>query len=267
MERDQFMELTVLPGTDRCGEREGFDRITLRPGDTVSIVGSTGSGKSAFINDIEVLAQKDTVTGRSILINGAPPSDDMVRDPAKKPIALITQNTRVIADLTVSRFLALHTKARDTDAGELITRTVALANEFTGEKIAGSTRMTSLSGGQTRSLLIADAIMIGQTPILLLDEVENAGIFKEKVIRCLKHYEKAVIFVTHDPLLSLITDRRIVMKHGAVVDVLEPKDEEREMISHVSRIDAFLVELRERIRAGDLITGDMPMCRMPRVTA
>jgi ABC-type lipoprotein export system ATPase subunit len=258
MQSEQLWELGILPGTNRAGEREGFDRITLRPGDTISIVGSTGSGKSAFINDIEVLAQRDTVTGRSILINGSPPPDEMVRDPSKKPIALITQNTRVIADLTVSRFLSLHIRARDTEARELIKRTIALANEFTGEKIAESMRMTSLSGGQTRSLLIADAILIGQTPVLLLDEIENAGIFKEKVIRCLKHYHKAVIFVTHDPLLAMITDRRIVMKNGAVVSVLEPGEAEREMVSHISGIDAFLIELREKIRAGDLIQGDIP---------
>ncbi|HEX3001423.1 MAG TPA: ATP-binding cassette domain-containing protein, partial [Methanoregula sp.] len=205
MQSEPLWALDILPGTNRSGGKEGFDRISLRPGDTLSIVGSTGSGKSAFINDIEVLAQGDTVTGRSILINGSPPQDDMVRDPSKKPIALITQNTRVIADLTVSRFLSLHIKARETETGELIKRTVALANEFTGEKIAESMRMTALSGGQTRSLLIADAILIGRTPILLLDEIENAGIFKEKVIRCLKHYHKAVIFVTHDPLLAMIT--------------------------------------------------------------
>ncbi|OPX62649.1 MULTISPECIES: ATP-binding cassette domain-containing protein [unclassified Methanoregula] len=257
MRSEQFRELAILPGANRYGEKEGFDRIALRPGDTVSIVGSTGSGKSAFVNDIEVLAQGDTVTGRSILINGLPPSDDMVRDPAKKPIALITQNTRVIADLTVERFLSLHIKARDTDAHALVEKTVALANEFTGEKIAPGMRMTSLSGGQTRSLLIADAILIGQTPILLLDEVENAGIFKEKVIRCLKHYHKAVIFVTHDPLLAMITDRRIIMKNGAVTAVLEPGGTERDMVLHVSGIDAFLVELRERIRAGDLIGADL----------
>ncbi len=252
MQSDQF-ELTVLPGTSRCGEKEGFDRITIRPGDTLSIVGATGSGKSAFINDIEVLAQADTVTGRTILMNGVPPPDDMVRDPSKKPIALLTQNTRVIADLTVSRFLALHIKARGTDAQELIARTLALANQFTGEQIAEPMRMTSLSGGQTRALLIADAILIGQTPILLLDEVENAGIYKERVIGCLKHYKKAVIFVTHDPLLALITDRRIVMKHGAVVSVLTPLDKERGVISRISTMDAFLQEIREKIRAGALM--------------
>ena len=255
MSHMQAYEITILPGTSRDGEKEGFDRIVIRPGDTLSIVGPTGSGKSAFINDIEVLAQEDTATGRSILVNGAEPSEELVRDPAKKPIALITQSTRVIADLTVARFLALHIQARDTSSQDLIARTIALANEFTGEKIADSTRMTSLSGGQTRSLLIADAILIGRTPILLLDEIENAGINKERVIACLREYQKAVIFVTHDPYLSLITDRRIVMRNGAVAAVLEPGDRERDIIGTVSGMDAFLWDLREKIRGGELI-GD-----------
>ncbi|MDD1701775.1 MAG: ATP-binding cassette domain-containing protein [Methanoregula sp.] len=253
MNRTQTYEITVLPGTNREGETEGFDRIVIHPGDTLSIVGPTGSGKSAFINDIEVLAQDDTVTGRSILVNGEEPSEELVRDPAKKPIALITQNTRVIADLTVTRFLALHIQARDTSAQHLIARTIALANEFTGEKIAEPMRMTALSGGQTRSLLIADAILIGQTPILLLDEVENAGINKERVISCLRDYKKAVIFVTHDPYLALITDRRIVMKNGAVAAVLEPDGRERRILGTVSGMDSFLWDLREKIRSGELI--------------
>ena len=253
MHSDQTYELTILPGMDRDGNREGFDRIVLRPGDTLSIVGPTGSGKSALINDIEVLAQDDTATGRSILVNGVEPSEEMVRDPAKKPIALITQNTRVIADLTVARFLALHIRARDTDAEELIAKTIDLANEFTGEKVAAGMRMTSLSGGQTRSLLIADAILIGQTPILLLDEIENAGINKERVIACLRDYQKIVIFVTHDPYLALITDRRIVMKNGAVECVLEPLDREREILSTLSGLDKFLWEIREKIRGGEMI--------------
>ncbi|MFA7072381.1 MAG: ABC transporter ATP-binding protein, partial [Methanoculleus sp.] len=57
-------EITILPGRSRSGEPERFEAITIRPGDTISIVGPTGSGKSAFINDIEVFAQNDTATGR-----------------------------------------------------------------------------------------------------------------------------------------------------------------------------------------------------------
>jgi len=84
MQQIQAYEITILPGRNRAGEKEGFDRIEIRPGDTLSIVGPTGSGKSAFINDIEVFAQEDTATGRRILVNGEEPPEELVRDPGEK---------------------------------------------------------------------------------------------------------------------------------------------------------------------------------------
>ncbi len=245
------MKVTILPGVDKLGNKENFSEISLVAGDTLSIVGNTGSGKSALINDIEVLAQGDTVTKRRILIDDQEPSEDMVRDPSHKPIALITQNTRVIADLTVQDFINLHIEARKTTLSHI--DVVFLANEFTGEKITSKSRIASLSGGQTKALLIADAILVGQTPILLLDEVENAGIYKDRFIDYLKEYHKTVIFVTHNPLLSLITDRRIVMKNGAVSKVITPDGSEQSEIDNLKRIDSYLMNCRESIRKGELL--------------
>ena len=74
--------LTILPGTTRTGEPENFTEITIHPGDTISIVGPTGSGKTALINDIEVFAWGHTITGRKILVNGLTPPEDLVRDPS-----------------------------------------------------------------------------------------------------------------------------------------------------------------------------------------
>ena len=246
--------VTILPGKSREGDEEQFSHIDINPGDIVSIVGSTGSGKSAFINDIEVLAQGDTITRRTILINGEFPSEEMVRDPAQKPIVLITQNNRCIADLKVSDFLSLHMKARGIQGEDLIIETIALANEFTGEKILPGYRMSALSGGQTLSLFIADALRIGDAPILLLDEVENAGIAKERVISRLKEHGRAVILVTHDPYLALSTDRRIVMQNGAVTQVIDPTGGEYELISRLAEIDSFLTEMRDRVRSGEIFT-------------
>ena len=78
-------------------------------------------------------------------------------------------------------------------------RTILFANQLTGEAIIQETAMTELSGGQTRSLLIADAVVIGNSPIILLDEIENAGIHKTKALELLKKYDKLFVFVTHDP--------------------------------------------------------------------
>jgi ABC-type lipoprotein export system ATPase subunit len=247
-------EIAILPGRDRHGNPERFDRIVIRPGDTISIVGPTGSGKTAFINDIEIFAQDDTATGRTILVDGEVPDDDFIRDPSKKPIALITQNTKCLADMTVDAFLAMHVRARNIDSPTIIAETIDLANQFTGEQILPGCRITALSGGQTRSLMVADAILVSNAPLILLDEVENAGIFRERVIEVLKEQNKSVIFVTHDPLISLLSDRRIVMKHGGVDKILYPEGREQHIREMVARMDLTLCRFRERIRAGELLT-------------
>jgi ABC-type lipoprotein export system ATPase subunit len=246
----QDFTLTIQSGKNRHGEKEGFDCIEIRPGDTLSIVGPTGSGKSALINDIETLAQGDTVTGRSILINGDVPPESFVREPAFKPIALITQNTRCLADLSVEEFILMHIKARRPGRDDLLAEIINLANTFTGEEISLQSRMSGLSGGQTRSLMIADALIIGDTPILLLDEIENAGIFKNRVMQSIQGGNKAVVLVTHDPYLALTADRRIVMRHGGVSSVIEPTGQEQSLVEDLAIIDDKLNQIREKIRLG-----------------
>jgi ABC-type lipoprotein export system ATPase subunit len=81
----------------------------------------------------------------------------------------------------------------------MIEDTLAFANQLTGEPVIPSNRMTELSGGQTRALLIADATVICDTPIVLLDEVENAGIHRSRALELLRQHRKIFIFVTHDP--------------------------------------------------------------------
>ena len=251
----QQFTLTIQSGKNRFREQEGFDSIEIRPGDTLSIVGPTGSGKSAFINDIETLAQGDTVTGRMILINGEVPPESFVREPAFKPIAMITQNTRCLADLTVEAFILMHIRARRPGKEELLGETINLANTFTGEKISLKSRMSGLSGGQTRSLMIADALIIGDTPILLLDEIENAGIFKNRVMQAIQGGNKAVVLVTHDPYLALTADRRIVMRNGGVHSVIEPTGQEQDIIEDLALIETKLNQIREKIRLGTALSS------------
>ncbi|MDR3102363.1 MAG: ATP-binding cassette domain-containing protein [Methanocalculaceae archaeon] len=255
LQNTPIQSLTVLPGTNRIGDPENFNEISIHPGDTISIVGPTGSGKTAFINDIEVFAQGDTVTRRKILVNGSEPSEDLIRDPAKKPIAMITQSTKCLADLTVEKFLSMHLRARKLENNGILDAAIDLTNQFTGEKISGCMRMSSLSGGQTRSLFVADAVIISDAPIILLDEVENAGIFKNRVIETLREKKKAIIFVTHDPYVALLTEKRIVMKGGAVEKILTPGGEEQTALAQIAKMDADMMVLRERIRSGELLSA------------
>lgn len=250
--------ITILTGFGRSGELEAMPRIDLKMGDVVSIVGPTGSGKTTFINDIELFADANTPTGRRILINGERPPAEYRDDPARNPIALITQHTTFLSDLPVNEFLHTHARIRITDQTQretAIERTLSFANQLTGEPIALESRMTELSGGQTRALLIADATIICNTPIVLLDEVENAGIHRTRALELLRQYRKIFIFVTHDPRIVLLSDYRIVMQRGRITQVLHTDAEERKLATVVSHLDDVLSNLRDKIRFGERVTS------------
>jgi ABC-type lipoprotein export system ATPase subunit len=85
------MDLVILPGHDKMGRAETFQRMTLRPGDSLAVVGPTGSGKSRLLADIEWMADGDIPTGRHILVDGkrAVSSDRHV--PSKKLVAQLSQ--------------------------------------------------------------------------------------------------------------------------------------------------------------------------------
>ena len=119
--------------------------------------------KTTLINDIELFANQNTPSGRQILINGEVIPEDFSFDPSKHPIALISQHTNFLSDLPVGEFLTIHATVRGADDIErVVDETINFANKLTGEAIIKETAMTELSGGQTRSLLIADAVIIGK---------------------------------------------------------------------------------------------------------
>jgi ABC-type lipoprotein export system ATPase subunit len=139
---------------------------------------------------------------------------------------------------------------------KVVMETIKLANNFTGEKIKADTKVTVLSGGQTRSLLIADAILIGAAPIILLDEIENAGIFKQEVVNLIQNAGKMVVFVTHDPVIALLTRIRIIMENGGIKKVLNQNETEIWAAQNLLELDKKIGNVREELRAGKAITHD-----------
>ena len=245
--------ITLTGGRGKDGRPESVRTVEFQMGQVVSVVGPTGSGKTTLIHDLELLADGSTPTQRRVLINGQPPLAEYRDDPAHNPIALITQHTNFLSDLPVRDFLRIHARVRhphDEQANELVGKTLAFANQLTGEAILQHYGMTELSGGQTRALLIADAVVIGNAPIVLLDEIENAGIHRLRALELLRQYRKIFVFVTHDPYIPLLSDFRIVMAGGAMTQVISSGPAERRLAHRVRAVDDILSQFRERIRSG-----------------
>lgn len=246
--------ITIIGGIGKDGLPEKVQSFELKMGDIISIVGPTGCGKTTLINDVELFANNNTPSERKVLINGEPIAEDFSFDPSKHPIALISQHTNFLSDLPVGEFLQIHATIRGAENIEsMIAETLDFANQLTGEAIIRETAMTELSGGQTRSLLIADAVIIGNSPIILLDEIENAGIHRTKALKLLKKYRKIFVFVTHDPRIALLSDFRVIMKNGAMQKIITTNAEEKMAAIGLKKIDDVMLEFRKLIRSGVVI--------------
>lgn len=247
-------EITLYPGTDKNGEPECFETLTFQCGEIVCIVGPTGSGKSRLLADIEWLAQRDTPTGRKVLVNGEEPDPEWRFSSSDKLIAQLSQNMNFVMDLTVEEFIRLHADSRMVNNVAQVTENIIHeANALAGEQFEADTAVTSLSGGQSRALMIADTAILCRSPIVLIDEIENAGIDRKKALTLLLNEDKIVLMATHDPMLALMGDRRIVIKNGGIHRVIETRKREREILSKIEALDLKVQAIRNVLRQGETL--------------
>jgi len=249
--------LTIIGGTDKSGQREQAE-VTIERGEIICIVGPTGSGKSRLLADIEWMAQNDTPTGRRILINNSRPPESWRFSIDHKLVAQLSQNMNFVMDVSVEDFVRLHAYSRMVqDQEKIIEAVITCANELAGEIFDPSTPLTSLSGGQSRALMVADTALLSSSPIVLIDEIENAGINRIKAMKLLVDQNKIVMIATHDPLLALVGNKRIVVKNGGISHVIETSEIEKRHLERIIKLDEILIGYRERIRNGEIL-HDLP---------
>lgn len=258
LEENTIEEMTIVSGINKKGIKEGFDSFTIHKGEIIAIVGPTGSGKSRLLADIEWGAQEDTPTKRKILINGSPLDKSSRFSSGNKLVAQLSQNMNFVMDLTVHEFLELHAKSRMVqNEDEIIKRIFEKANELAGEKFTLNTPVTSLSGGQSRALMIADTAILSTSPVVLIDEIENAGIDRKKALDLLVGEEKIVLMATHDPLLALMGDKRIIINNGGIEKIMSITDEERGILKDLTKLDNIIQGMRNKLRYGEKLELDL----------
>ncbi len=246
--------LTIIAGYDKSRNKEGFDQVTINKSDIISIVGPTGSGKSRLLADIEWTAMNDTPTGRSILINGQEPDKKWRFSSNNKLVAQLSQNMNFVMDLSVREFLELHAGSRLVeDVEDTINKIIEAANKLAGEKFDLETPVTSLSGGQSRALMIADTAILSSSPIVLIDEIENAGIDRKKALELLVSSDKIVLMATHDPILALMGNKRIVIKNGGIDKIIETSEEEKTLLLELEAMDNVIQKMRTKLRSGETL--------------
>lgn len=249
--------ITVLGGKDKDGAAEAIPLLEIKAGEILAVVGTTGSGKSMLIADIEQWADGETPSQRRILINQIA-ADEFVEDRLLRGLAAeVSQNMNFVMDMKVKDFLYLHACSRNLEHPEnMAEQTLACANRLSGEAISSQDKITILSGGQSRALMVADVTLISDAPVVLLDELENAGIDRLAALEGLTLKNKIVVLVTHDPMLALLADRRLVMKNGGMFRLHTTTRDEKSLLQNLQQLNRKIFFLQEQLRSGMAISEE-----------
>ncbi len=197
---------------------DGFD-MHLRPGETVALVGRTGSGKSTVARLLERFYD---VTGGAVLIDG--------RDVRDLTLASLRARIGIVLDEPFLFSLSIRDNIAygkpDADFADIEAAAKAAgADEFIRELADGYDTMVgergyTLSGGQRQRIAIARTLLVNP-PILVLDDATSAiDVQVEQTIhRGLKVLMegRTTLIVAHRLSTISLADRVVLMDSGRAV--------------------------------------------------
>jgi putative ABC transport system ATP-binding protein len=206
---DASGELTILQNID----------FTVRPGETLAIVGASGSGKSTLLG---LLAGLDTPSEGTVKLDGVDIfalSEDGRAGLRQAKLGFVFQSFQLLAHLNALENVMLPLELRrDSGAKEK-------AEAMLG-RVGLSSRLKHypkyLSGGEQQRVALARAF-VTQPPLLFADEPTGSldAATGEAVIRLMFELNRergsTLVLVTHDPSIAARCERTITIAAGRLI--------------------------------------------------
>ncbi|MFI0779659.1 ABC transporter ATP-binding protein [Streptomyces sp. NPDC021212] len=190
--------------------------LSVRPGETVALMGRNGAGKStllaAFVGMHEPAAGTLRVGAEPLVPHRTRPAELL------RHVGLVPQEPR---DLLYADTVAAECAAADVDAGAAPGTCRALVGNLLPE-VADDTHPRDLSEGQRLALALS-VILTARPPLLLLDEPTRGLDYAAKarltrVLRGLAADGHAIVLATHDvELAAELAHRVVILADGEVV--------------------------------------------------
>lgn len=196
--------------------------LKIAPGETVALVGQSGSGKTSLVNLIPRFYHP---TSGRILLDGCDIETIRLAN-LRDNIAFVSQDVVLFND-TIAANIAYGRQARATEAEIAAAAEAAHAMEFIREMPEGLQTLVGengikLSGGQRQRLAIARAIL-KNAPILILDEATSAlDTQSERHVQAALEnlmQNRTTIVIAHRLSTIEKADRIVVMQKGQIEEI------------------------------------------------
>lgn len=191
----------------------------MRTGEFVSIRGSSGAGKSTFLN---ILGGLDDYDEGSVNISGFDLKEirlsDHIHEYRKKVTGLIFQHHYLMADFTIVENVMMPLLIQGVKRKEARDLARSILDQVGILKREGH-YPSQVSGGESQRAAVARAV-IGKPPLILADEptgnldAENRNKFINLLSRLQSDHNLSVVVVTHEEDLANAAETRYVMKDG-----------------------------------------------------
>ena len=193
--------------------------FSAEPGQTVAILGATGSGKSSVIN---LIPRFYDVTGGRILIDGNDVRDVTIES-LRRQIGIVLQETNLFTG-TIRDNIAFGRPDATDEEVEAAAQAAAAHDFITGFPEGYATpvgeRGTTLSGGQKQRIAIARALLLNPRILILDDSTSAVDVQTEVLIQNAldRLMEGRTSFVIAQRISTVLTaDNIIVLEKGKIV--------------------------------------------------
>jgi ATP-binding cassette subfamily B protein len=198
---------------------DGLD-LHLAPGESLALVGSTGSGKSTVAGLLARLYDPDE---GAVLLDGHNVRDLALGD-VRKAVALVFEETFLFSDTVAENIRFARPNANDEEiarAAELAGAAGFIADLPDAYETVLGERGFSLSGGQRQRIAIARAILADPAVLVLDDATSAVDATKEHEIRAALTTVmrgRTTLVIAHRPATIALADRVAVLDGGRIVE-------------------------------------------------
>lgn len=194
--------------------------FTAKPGQTIAILGATGSGKSTLMLLLQRLY--DPTSGR-ILFDGQP-STTLQRAHLRRQVGIVLQEPFLYSRSVYENIAITRPGTREKDvhaAAKMASLHDSILSFSSGYDTMVGERGVTLSGGQKQRVAIA-RMLLQKTPVMIFDDSLSAmDTETDAAIRAALHQrrEKATTFIISHRVNSVWqADQILILDHGRIVE-------------------------------------------------